>query len=110
MAQFVPSRAPNRPLSDSGTQKLALRIFEPPKKAAIRVRSNVPHEVLFDGKRGEVIQHSGPWISNGEWWTDMEWRRKEWDVQLQFPDGAVHDYRIFIDLGTKQGFIEGSYD
>jgi len=110
MAQFVPSRGPNRPLSDSGSPKVALRIFEPPKKAAIRVRSNVPHEVLFDGKRGEVIQHSGPWISNGEWWADMEWRRKEWDVQLQFPDGAIQDYRIFIDLGTKQGFIEGSYD
>jgi protein ImuB len=111
MAKFEPvavsgSKSPSRTWSP----RVALRLFEPAKKASIRVRSDVPLQLSFDGKRGEVVHHSAPWLSSGEWWTETEWNRKEWDVQLQFADGSIADYRIFVDLRTNQCFLEGSYD
>jgi protein ImuB len=111
MAKFEPAAvSDSKSPSLTRSPKVALRLFEPAKKASIRVRSDVPLQLSFDGKRGEVINHSPPWLSSGEWWTETEWNRKEWDVQLQFADGAIADYRIFIDLYTNQCFLEGSYD
>jgi protein ImuB len=111
MAKFEPlTVSDSKPSSRSKSLTVALRLFEPPKKASIRVRSDVPLQLSFDGRNGLVINHSPPWLSSGQWWTDGEWSRKEWDVELQFPDGTIGYYRIFIDLFTNQCFLEGSYD
>jgi protein ImuB len=111
MGKFEPAKvSDSQSPSRVPSPKIALRLFEPARRASIRIRSDVPLQLSFDGKHGDVIKHSPPWLSSGEWWTEADWNRKEWDVQLQFADGAIADYRISIDLHTNQGFVEGSYD
>lgn len=111
MGRFEPDK-----VSDTGPRlggrsaKVALRLFEPARKAKIRLRSDVPLQLSFDGKNGEVIEHSPPWLASGEWWNEMSYSRKEWDVEVQFADGETAKYRIFVDLCTNQPFVEGSYD
>lgn len=96
---------PTRPAS-----KVALRLFEPVKRAQIRFRFDVPVHVSFDGKTAEVIEHSSPWLSSGEWWNELAYNRKEWDVQLRFSDGTQGKFLLCVNLRTNEPFVEGSYD
>jgi len=111
MAKFEPDKASDQvPPSRGWSPKVALRLFEPAKQATIRLRSDIPLQLTFDGKRGEVIEHSSPWLSSGEWWNEMVYSRKEWDVEVQFNDGTRGKFLIFVDLQTNQSFVDGSYD
>ncbi len=111
MAKFEPEKARDPiPPSRGWSPKVALRLFEPARRATIRLRSNVPLQLSFDGKRGEVVEHSSPWLSSGEWWNEMAYSRKEWDVEVQFTDGTRGKFLIFVDLRTNQSFVDGSYD
>ncbi len=111
MARFEPETDPETPpQSRRWSSRVALRLFDPAKRASIRIRSDVPLHVSFDGKSGDVIEHSPPWLASGDWWNELGYDRKEWDVEVQFSDGTKAKYRIFVDLFTNQPFIDGSYD
>jgi hypothetical protein len=57
-----------------------------------------------------VVQASGPWQSEGEWWDAAgEWKHSEWDIKLAL-DGHTALYRVFRDLATRSWFVEGMYD
>jgi hypothetical protein len=91
------------------TPRLALRRFRPAIPARVAVSANeVPVLIGFAQKRARVIQASGPWQSNGEWWAG-EWKHSEWDINLTL-DGHTALYRVFRDLITKAWFVEGKYD
>jgi protein ImuB len=111
MARFEPEAEPKTPQQSRRCfSKVGLRLFEPVKPANLRLRSDVPLHISFDGKSGDVIEHSHSWLASGDWWNEMEYNRKEWDVEVQFSNGTREKYRIFIDLFTNQPFVEGSYD
>lgn len=111
MAKFYPTESDTKKKSVyTWSPKVSLRLFEPLKRVRMKTRSNIPVQLSFDGKQGEILQHSLPWISSGEWWNELGYGRKEWDVQVRFTDGTTADYRIFINLLTNESFIEGSYD
>src|SRR5262249_35197689 len=111
MAKFEPDKASDQVAPFRGwSPKVALRLFEPAKRATIRIRSDIPLQLCFDGKRGEVIEYSPPWLSSGEWWNELMYSRKEWDVEVQFTDGTRGKFLIFVDLCTNQSFVDGSYD
>jgi protein ImuB len=111
VAKFTPEGDWSGPLrTGARTSRAGLRLFEPAKRAQIRIRSDIPLYVSFDGKSGDVIEHSSPWLASGDWWNEMQYDRKEWDVEVQFTDGSRGRYRIFLNLFTKQPFIDGSYD
>jgi protein ImuB len=111
MAKFEPEKARDQiPPSAGWSPKIALRLFEPARRATIRLCSDIPWQLSFDGKRGEVVEHSSPWLSSGEWWNEMAYSRKEWDVEVQFTDGTRGKFLIFVDLRTNQSFVDGSYD
>lgn len=111
MAKFEPDKASDQASPSRGWfPKVALRLFEPAKRANIRLRSDIPLQLMFDGKRGDIIEHSSPWLSSGEWWNEMAYSRKEWDVEVQFNDGTKGKFLIFVDLRTNQSFVDGSYD
>jgi protein ImuB len=111
MGRFEPERssAPALPARDCRA-KVALRLFEPARRATIQLRRDVPLNVAFDGRRGDVVEHSPPWLSSSEWWNEMAYNRKEWDVEVQFNDGTRGKFLIFVDMRTNQSFVEGSYD
>jgi protein ImuB len=111
MGRFDPDRSSDSALKSRGCPaKVALRLFEPARRATIRLRRDIPLQVSFDGRRGDVVEHSPPWLSSGEWWNEMAYSRKEWDVEVQFTDGTRGVFLIFVDLRTHQSFVDGSYD
>lgn len=110
MGKFEPAALAKRSTSRTEKPSLALRLFDPAKAASIRLRAGAPYHVGFDRKWGEVVNHSAPWLSSGEWWNELGWSRKEWDVHVKFSDGSTGDFRIFIDLLTNQSYVEGIYD
>jgi protein ImuB len=93
------------------TPRLALRRFRPAIPARVEVSANeVPVWIGFAKQRARVIQASGPWQGNGEWWDAAgEWKHGEWDIKLTL-DGHTALYRVFCDLTTKSWFVEGMYD
>jgi protein ImuB len=93
------------------TPRLALRMFRPPIPARVEVSADEsPVQIGFAQKRARVIQASGPWQSDGEWWDVAgEWKHGEWDIRLTL-DGRTALYRVFRDLMTKSWFVEGKYD
>src|SRR5207302_694610 len=86
-----------------------LRRQRPP--AAIRVSVEHGRPVYLTSSRrgipyGAVTQAAGPWRTSGEWWTDRNWSRNEWDVALK--SGAM--CRIYQDRPTARWFLDGLYD
>jgi protein ImuB len=111
MARFEPETDISTPIRlRTSSSKVALRLFDPARRANIRIRSDVPLHVSFDGKSGDVIEHSAPWLASGDWWNELAYDRKEWDVEVRFADGTKAKYRISLNLFTNQPLIDGSYD
>jgi protein ImuB len=94
--------------------QLALRRFRPPLPARVEMREGRPGEISFERTRAKVLRAAGPWRTSGAWWDKIgEWRRDEWDVELNFElnfAGAAGLYRVFQDLSSGQWFVEGMYD
>jgi protein ImuB len=105
--QVVPPAAKH--VNNQPTPRVALRRFRPAIPARVEVgEDEAPVCIGFAQKRARVLQASGPWQSNGEWWAG-EWKQSEWDVNLTL-DGHTALYRVFRDLVTKSWFVEGMYD
>jgi impB/mucB/samB family len=102
----------------------SLRRFRPPIPARVDVKGIVPIAVVFRHERRTVLKCAGPWRINGDWWTDAQWAREEWDVTLPQQNHRTAQtgpfkiistqetavYRIYQDLRTQQWFVEGMYD
>jgi protein ImuB len=104
----LPSHVSDRSAKQRG-HYISVRVYIPPKQVMIGLRSGVPVQVKLEGKCGEVIHSSGPWLTTGEWW-NSEWHRKEWDVKVRFTSGNQEDYRIYFDLTKNAWFLDGIYD
>jgi protein ImuB len=98
--------APSHDRDGVVTVRLMLRIFRPALPAKVRLRSQEPRYVAAPGLQGEVVEAAGPWRSSGDWWTQAQWARDEWDVALD-RSGL---YRIYCDLNIREWFVEGVYD
>jgi protein ImuB len=100
----------------------AFRIFRPALPAHVELRNASPARISVRGRRGAVLEISGPWRSSGEWWREDAWRQEEWDLQIRFavsssstgrvadssmPDGV---YRVYYDLARQSWFVRGIYD
>jgi protein ImuB len=103
MTRFGESK-PLAPVAVAAAQRLALRIYRPPRAARVTVEDGQPSHVAAAGIQGRIVAMAGPWRASGDWWTDEPWVRDEWDVSLS--GGAV--YRIFCC--PRGWFVEGSYD
>src|SRR5437867_983227 len=95
---FTPERAKD------GPPRIALRVFRPPRPAAVSLREGIPVFVAAGRVRGAVRDRAGPWRASGDW-RDVGWGREQWDVSLE---GGV--YWVFRDLLQDAWFIEGEFD
>jgi protein ImuB len=88
-----------------------LHRFRPAIPARVEISADkVPTWAGFLQKRSRVIEASGPWRREGEWWDSKEkWLCDEWDIQLDV-DGRSVTYRFYRDLLTQQWFVGGIYD
>lgn len=85
---------------------LVFRAFRPAKPARVETADTRPARVYAEGVRGSVVTASGPWRTEGDWWTRDPWARDEWDITLS--GGAL--YRLVCDHATGRWYVEGSYD
>lgn len=97
-------------VADAGS---ALRRFRLPVPVRVQVREGRPIRLITDRRGvtgGSVIQAAGPWRTSGAWWHDATpgaaWDRDEWDVALE--DGTI--YRLYVERGVGQWFLEGVVD
>lgn len=105
------SPAKSAPQGEAVAPANLLLRFRPAIPARVEVSAErVPTWAGFLQKRGRVIEASGPWRRDGEWWDSKDkWLRDEWDIQLDI-DGHSVTYRFYRDLSTKHWFVEGIYD
>jgi hypothetical protein len=109
--QVTRSPAKSAPHGESVTPAHLLHRFRPAIPARVEASAQkVPMWVGFLQKRAKVIEVSGPWQRDGEWWDSKDkWLREEWDIQLNI-GGLSVAYRFYRDLSTKKWFVEGIYD
>jgi protein ImuB len=90
--------------------RIAFRVFRPPIQAKVELAATVPVAIVFQGTKKKVVNASGPWRKDGAWWNKAgEWKRDEWDVELNVPQGK-RLYRLFCDRSSGEWFVEGMYD
>jgi protein ImuB len=88
---------------------LALRVFRPPRRAKVQIKSGKPVHVWAPGVCGDIVACAGPWRTSGEWWTDSPWHRDEWDIAVHNDQGTSL-YRLYQDVKSKGWFVYGTYD
>jgi protein ImuB len=112
MRPFALTEPRSRPPAIAGNEAAQLvpgpplRRYRPRRPVAVRPApsSDRPEEILSGPFQGALSGQRGPWLSSGDWWTEAEWTRKEWDVRHQ--SGLL--YRLVQEGG--KWFLEGCYD
>lgn len=87
---------------------LALRMVRPPQVVEVEVRGDAPCAMRYEGKRIMLQTSSGPWRTSGAWWTNPEWCREEWDVELQ--EQPQRCLRLAHDPNASCWYVIGIYD
>ncbi len=109
---FRPSVATDTPSmqSESGWPTV-FRVCRPPRAIRVIVVDHKLRTVMLDGERFSVQTQAGPWRRDGEWWSQHNWCREEWDVVLAAePQQAVKVCRIALDPSARCWYLEGTYD
>jgi protein ImuB len=119
---FVLPEASAQDLRKEKRTTVALRIYRPPLPANVEFREGKPLLLGCNGRQREILAFAGPWKRKGDWWSETEWAREEWDVKVRTLHPkfqaerriAVEDetalYRVYKDLREKRWFVEGIYD
>jgi protein ImuB len=119
--RFVLPEKTNRSLTGKQTTA-AMRIFRPPLPATVEFQEGKPTFLACEGVRRRILAFAGPWRTKGDWWSETEWARDEWDIEVRTlrpkvqPDSSRESeeetalYRVYKDLRAKRWFVEGIYD
>jgi protein ImuB len=109
----------------SATEKqttAAMRIYRPPLPATVEFREGKPTFLGCEGARRRILAFAGPWRTKGDWWSETEWARDEWDIEVRMLRPKVQPepsreseeetalYRVYKDLRATRWFVEGIYD
>ena len=107
MRAFSPESSGKPPESEppeTKTLRFAFRYYRPAISAQVSMRMEQPVSVSSQSVRGNVLTAAGPWRASGDWWTDVPWKREEWDVELS--NGGL--YRVY--QASAHWYLEGMYD
>lgn len=105
---FAPS-PPKRSERPSLAAVTALRVCRPPQIIVVVLTGSVPARVFWDGLGYAVREIAGPWRVSGQWWSEANWCREEWDVQLA-TESAERRCRIAFDPRSRSWYVQGTYD
>ncbi len=90
--------------------QLKLQRFRPPIPTRVKLHSGKPSRldtILSSSTSpcysGIILSLRGPWNFSGNWWDQRQWKRMEWDIQLE--SGSL--FRLIYTNG--HWFIEGAY-
>jgi len=87
----------------------ALRVCRPPQPVSVTLSGNAPTRIYWDGCHYAVRESAGPWRISGQWWSEANWCREEWDVRL-LGDTAERVCRIALDPRSGCWYVQGTYD
>ena len=87
----------------------ALRVCRPPQTVGVTLVGNAPVRVFWEGRRYTVREIAGPWRVSGQWWSEANWCREEWDVRLA-AESAERVCRIAYDPRSRCWYVQGTYD
>ncbi len=88
---------------------IALRICRPPQAIGVVLDGAGPSRIFWEGQRYSVREMAGPWRISGQWWSEVNWCREEWDVRLA-SDGLERVCRIAFDPRSRCWYMQGTYD
>jgi protein ImuB len=108
MIPFVPP-PPAKDEKPSLSVPTALRVFRPPQQVGVALTGVTPTCVFWDGLKYIVREIAGPWRVSGQWWSEANWCREEWDVRLA-TDSAERICRIAFDPRSRCWYMQGTYD
>ncbi len=94
--------------SRSAGRASALRVVRPPRAVRCELRNRAPATLYYEGQRLQVREGSGPWRTDGGWWTSPAWSREEWDVVLE--EQPRRCLRLAFDPGANCWYVIGAYD
>ena len=87
----------------------ALRVCRPPQAVGVVVSGNAPTRIIWDGQKYAVREIAGPWRVSGQWWSEANWCREEWDVRLA-AETTERVCRIAFDPRSRAWYVQGVYD
>jgi protein ImuB len=108
MVPFAPP-PPKKTNQSSFSVATALRVCRPPQAVGVMLVGNTPARVFWDGQRYAVLEIAGPWRVNGQWWSEANWCREEWDVRLE-TQNTERVCRIAYDPRSRCWYLQGTYD
>jgi protein ImuB len=87
----------------------ALRVCRPPQTIGVVLNGYTPARVFWDGQKYIVRELAGPWRVSGQWWSEANWCREEWDVRLA-SESTERMCRIAFDPSSRCWYVQGTYD
>jgi protein ImuB len=108
MIPFAPP-SPMKSEKPSISVPTALRVRRPPQAIEVVLSGTTPTRVFWEGQRYAVREISGPWRVSGQWWSEANWCREEWDVRLTTEIGE-RLCRIEFDPRSRCWYVQGTYD
>jgi protein ImuB len=93
----------------SASTPAALRIYRPPQPIGVSLNGSLPIQVFWNGRRYIVAELAGPWRLSGQWWSESNWNREEWDVRLAC-GRTEQTCRIARDPSSNCWYVQGTYD
>jgi protein ImuB len=87
----------------------ALRVCRPPQTVGVTLTGTTPAHVFWDGLKYIVRDIAGPWRVSGQWWSEANWCREEWDVRLA-SDSIERLCRLAFDPKSRCWYMQGTYD
>jgi len=110
MRSFAPPPQRNELLPEAATNlPAAFRVCRPPLAIDTTLRGNQPVAISVERESFTVIMRAGPWRRSGEWWSQANWCREEWDVLLS-NQATQKICRIAHDPGSHCWYLVGTYD
>jgi protein ImuB len=100
-----PRRTERAPLSTP----IALRVARPPQMIRVALTNQTPARISWDGATYAVRDAAGPVRLSGQWWSEANWCREEWDVRLGNGD-TERFCRIAFDPRSRCWYVQGTYD
>jgi protein ImuB len=101
-----PPKKADKPMLSVAT---ALRACRPPQAVSVMLAGNAPARLFWEGQRYAVREVAGPWRVSGQWWSEANWCREEWDVRLE-TQNTERVCRIAYDPRSRCWYVQGTYD
>lgn len=108
MSRFSPP-APKFTEQQPASPPAALRVCRPPQAIGVSLNGASPTQVFWNGQRYIVAELAGPWRLSGQWWSESNWNREEWDVRLA-GGNTWQTCRIARDPRSNCWYMQGTYD